>query len=172
LLLSHGIYMYNNWSPGEIVLGIGWNLVGQSEQGSGCICPACVEWGPSVVVDTSQVTNLLSWAYTCLWEREDLLLSCHRFRLFSEPTVKGGLLGGGLSTAPRSGLRYWGLEFQFGRGHGPLNRSGTGWSYLCPGYRWGVCFGVPSWATLIRESPFLRDGTTWLWSSTTVRTEI
>jgi hypothetical protein len=32
---------------------------------------------------------------------------------------------------------------------------------------WGtseVCvfFEVPSWATLIRKSPFLRDGTTWL----------
>jgi hypothetical protein len=34
-----------------------------------------------------------------------------------------------------------------------------------------VCvFRVPSWATLIRESSFLRDGMTWLWSSTLVRT--
>jgi hypothetical protein len=31
-------------------------------------------------------------------------------------------------------------------------------------------FGVPSRATLIHESSFLRDGTTWLWSSTVVRT--
>jgi hypothetical protein len=33
-----------------------------------------------------------------------------------------------------------------------------------------VLFGVPSWATLIRESPFLRDGTTWLLFSTVVIT--
>ena len=31
-------------------------------------------------------------------------------------------------------------------------------------------FEVPSWATLIRESPFLRDGTTWLCSGTVVKT--
>jgi hypothetical protein len=31
-------------------------------------------------------------------------------------------------------------------------------------------FFVPSWATLIRESPFLRDGITLQWSSTVVRT--
>ena len=28
----------------------------------------------------------------------------------------------------------------------------VGWSCLCLGYKWDVCFGVPSWATLIRES--------------------
>jgi hypothetical protein len=34
-----------------------------------------------------------------------------------------------------------------------------------------VCvFWIPSWATLIRESLFLRDGTTWLRSSTVVIT--
>jgi hypothetical protein len=33
-------------------------------------------------VDGSQVIDLLSWAQTCLWEREDLLPSCHGFRLF------------------------------------------------------------------------------------------
>jgi hypothetical protein len=37
------------------------DLVGQSERGSGCICPACVDWGPSIAVDGSQVTDLLSW---------------------------------------------------------------------------------------------------------------
>jgi hypothetical protein len=35
-----------------------------------------------------------------------------------------------------------------------------------------VFFRVPSWATLIYESSFLRNGTTWLWSSTVVRTKI
>ena len=35
----------------------------------------------------------------------------------------------------------------------------------------GACvLGVPSWDTLVRESPFLWDGMTWLWSSTIVRT--
>jgi hypothetical protein len=82
------------------------DLVGQSEWGSGCICPACVDWGPSVAVDDSQVTDLISWTH--LWEREDLLLSS-RVSALSGPTVKGRLLGGGLSTALRLCLRCWGL---------------------------------------------------------------
>jgi hypothetical protein len=80
--------------------------------------------------------------------------------------------GGGLSTALRPGLKCGGLESKFGRGPGPLDRSEMSWSCLCLGYKRDVCFGVPSWDTLIRESPFLRDGTTWLWSSTVVRTGI
>jgi hypothetical protein len=47
-----------------------------------------------------------------------------------------------------------------------------GWSFLCLGYKRDVCFQVPSCDTLIRESPFLCDGMTWLWSSTVVRTGI
>jgi hypothetical protein len=42
-------------------------------------------------VDTSQVIDLLSRAH--IWEWKDLLLSCHGFRLFFGPTVKGRLLG-------------------------------------------------------------------------------
>ena len=57
-------------------------------------------------------------------------------------------------------------------GPGPLDRSGMGWSCLCLGYKRGVCLGVPSWDILIRESPFLWNGMTWLWSSTVVRTGI
>jgi hypothetical protein len=34
-------------------------------------------------------------------------------------------IGGGLSTALRPGLNRGGLEFKFGRGLGPLDRSGT-----------------------------------------------
>jgi hypothetical protein len=34
-----------------------------------------------------------------------------------------------------------------------------------------IFFEVPSWATLIHESPFLFDGMTWLHSSTVVITE-
>jgi hypothetical protein len=33
-------------------------------------------------IDPDQVTDLLSRVYTCLWEREDLFLSCRGFRLF------------------------------------------------------------------------------------------
>jgi hypothetical protein len=33
-------------------------------------------------------------------------------------------------------------------------------------------FRVPSWATLIHESPFLCDSMTWLWSDIVVRTRI
>jgi hypothetical protein len=35
-------------------------------------------------MDPGQVTDLLSQAYTCLWEREDLFLSYHGFRLFPD----------------------------------------------------------------------------------------
>jgi hypothetical protein len=76
--------------------------------------------------------------------------------------------GGGLSTALRPGLKCGGLESKFGGGSGLLDRSGMGWPYLCLGYKWGVCFGIPSWDTL----EFLWDGTTWLWSSTVVSTGI
>jgi hypothetical protein len=74
--------MNYNWRPDETTFWI-WTWLA-TERGSGCICPACVDWGPSVAVDGSQVTYLLSWAHTYLWEREDLLLSCHGFRLFSD----------------------------------------------------------------------------------------
>ena len=65
----------------------------------------------------------------------------------------GGGDGGGLSTALSPGIRSGGLESKFGRGPGPLDRSGMGWSCLCLGYKRGVCFGVPSWDTLVHESP-------------------
>ena len=67
--------------------------------------------------------------------------------------------GGGLSTILRSGLKCGGLESKFGRGPRTHDSSRMGWSCLCLGYKQGVCFGVPSWDTLIRESPFLWDGT-------------
>ena len=47
-----------------------------------------------------------------------------------------------------------GLESKFGWGPGPVDRSEMGWSCLCLGYKRGMCFGVPSWDTLVRESPF------------------
>jgi hypothetical protein len=42
MLLSHGINMYNNWRSAKMGLdglGPGW----ATEQGSGCICSACVD---------------------------------------------------------------------------------------------------------------------------------
>ena len=77
--------------------------------------------------------------------REDLLLSCHGFRLFSDQ-LSGWFLGGGPSTAMSLGIRSKGLESKFGRGPGPRDRRVVGWFCLCLGYKWGVCFGVPSWA--------------------------
>ena len=84
--------------------------------------------------------------------REGSLLSCRGFLLFPDQLI-GGEDGGGLSTTLSLGLMCGGLESKFGRGPGPLDRRVVGWSYLYPGYKRGVCFGVPSWATLIRESP-------------------
>ena len=79
---------------------------------------------------------------------------------------------GGLSTILRPDLKCGGLKFKFGRGPGPLDRSGMGSSRLYLGYKQSVCFGVPRWVTLVHKSPLSWDGTTWLWSSTIVRTGI
>ena len=78
--------------------------------------------------------------------------------------------GEGLSIILRPGLKCGGLESKFGWGHGPRDRIGMGWSCLCLWYKQGVCFGVPSWDTLVHESLFPWDDTTYLWSSTVVRT--
>ena len=82
--------------------------------------------------------------------REGLLLSCRGFWLFPDRLIGGGD-GGGLSTTLSLGLRCGGLKSKFGRGPGPLDRRVVGWSCLCLGY--GMCFGVPSWDTLVHESP-------------------
>ena len=71
--------------------------------------------------------------------REDLLLSCRGFRLFLDRLIGGGD-GGGLSTALSPGPRSGGLRFKFGRGPGPRDRRVVGWSWLCLGYKRGVCF--------------------------------
>ena len=84
--------------------------------------------------------------------REGSLLSYRGFRLFPGQLIGGGN-GGSLSTTLSPGLRCEGLESKFGRGPRPLDRRVVGWSCLCLGYKQGVCFGVPSWDTLVRESP-------------------
>ena len=72
---------------------------------------------------------------------EDLLLSCHGFRFFSDRLI-GGREGEGLSTALSLGLRCGGLESKFEREPGPLDRRGTSWSCLCSGYKRGVCLAI------------------------------
>ena len=51
--------------------------------------------------------------------------------------------------------QVWGLESKFGRGPGPHDRSGTGWSCLCLEHKRDMFFGVPSWDILVYESLFL-----------------
>jgi hypothetical protein len=100
-----------------------------------------------------------SKTHTCLWEWEGLFSSCRGFQLFPDRLIGGGK-GGGLSTALRPGLKYGGLESKFGWDLDPSTR--VEWvGIVCA---WGTSeacvFGVTSWATVIRESSFLRDGTT------------
>ena len=83
---------------------------------------------------------------------EGSLLSYRGFWLFLDRLIRDGD-GGGLSIILSPGHRCGGLESKFERGLGPRDGSGMGWSCLCLGYKRGVCFGVPSWATLICESP-------------------
>ena len=142
--------MDDNWRPGGMVLWI-WTWLGIRARLGLHLFP-CVDWWPSVDVDSSQVTDLLSWAHTCLWEREGSFLFCRGFRLFSDRLIGGGD-GEGLSTTLSSGLRSGGLESKFRRWPGPLDRRVVGWSCLCLGYKRDVCFRVSSWDTLVRESP-------------------
>ena len=84
--------------------------------------------------------------------REDLLLSCRGFRLFSDRLIGGGD-GGGLRTTLSLGLRSGGLESKFGQGPEPHDRRVMGWSCLCLRYKRGVCFQGTQLGALIRESP-------------------
>jgi hypothetical protein len=150
--------MDDNWRPGGTIVWIWiWTGLGNRARLWLGLSHQC-DWGPPVAMDSSQVTDLLSWAHTCLWEREDPLLSYYGFQLFSNRLLRVAL-GGGLSTILRPGLRCWGLESKFGQGFRPLNRGGIDWSRLCLGYKRDVCFEVPSWDTLVRQSLFLWDGT-------------
>ena len=83
---------------------------------------------------------------------EDLLLSCHRFRLFLDQ-LSGWFWGGGPCTALSPGLRDGGLESQFEWGPRPCDRRVVGWSCLCLGYEQGVCFRGTQLGALIHESP-------------------
>ena len=52
--------------------------------------------------------------------------------------------GRGLSTILRPGLKCGGLESKFGRGPGPCDRSGMGWSYLGLGVNEACVSGYPA----------------------------
>ena len=84
--------------------------------------------------------------------REGLLLSYHGFRVFPDLLIGGGD-GGGLSTALSPGLRSGGLESKFRWGPRPRDRRVIGWSFLCLGYKRGVCFWGTQLGALIHESP-------------------
>jgi hypothetical protein len=95
-------------------------------------------------MDPSQVIDLLSWAHTCLWEWEGLLLSFHGLQLFLDWLIRSGDRWG-LSTALRPGLKCGGLESKFGWGPRTHDRSGMGWSHLCLGCKRGMFFlGYPA----------------------------
>jgi hypothetical protein len=172
MLLSHGIYIYiciiikDRAGLGLNGLGLGWAIGRVSD----CICLACVDWGPSVAVDTSQVTDLLSRAHTCLWGGK----TCYSLVMGSDSfwtDCCGGLLGRKSKHHTEAGpavLGAWSPSLL--RDLDPMTgveRVGLVYAQVQMRH---VFFRVPSWATLIRKSSFLRDGTTWLWSSTIVRT--
>ena len=73
--------------------------------------------------------------------REGLLLSCRGFWLFLDRT--DSRRGWWRS---KQGLKSGGLESKFRQRPRPCDRRVMGWSCLCLGYKWGVCFGVSSWA--------------------------
>jgi hypothetical protein len=120
---------------------------------------------------SGQVTEILSWAHTYLWERKDLLLSCHGFRLFPDRLLGVGFRWRSKHHTETGPVVLGAWSPSLDGDLDPLDRSEMGWSCLCLGCKWGVCFRGTQLGILIRESPFLRDGTTWLHSGTVVRTE-
>jgi hypothetical protein len=91
---SHSKMVERKWRPGNDVV---WVLVGVT----GCVPrPRAIAWLHCFsyprrlrtvrCMDPGQVTDLLSRAHTCLWERKGLLLSCHGLRLFPDRLIGGG----------------------------------------------------------------------------------
>jgi hypothetical protein len=120
-------------------------------------------------MDPGQVTDLLSRAHTCLWERECLYSLVMGSGSFRTDWLEAGM-GGGLSTILRPGLKcgVWSPSLD-----GDLEPM-TGVERVGLICAWGASeacvFRATQLGILIRESPFLRDGTAWLRSGTVVRT--
>jgi hypothetical protein len=97
-------------------------------------------------MDPGQVTYLLSWAHTYLWEREGLLLSCHGLRLFPDRLIRGGDRWRSKHCI-KGGPQVWGLGLQvWTRTWNPWQKW-NGLVSLVPRVRARrVFFGVPSWA--------------------------
>ena len=143
-LLSHGIYVDNNWRLGGMILWI-WIWFGFRVRLELYLFRLC---RLRVRSQTYYPKHILVYG-----SREGSLLSYRGFRLFLDRLI-GGRDGGGLSTTLSPELKSGGFESKFGRGPRSLDRRVVGWSCLCLGYKWGVCFRVLSWDTLVRESLF------------------
>ena len=132
---------------------MGWILVGVR----GCVA---VDAGHGLVTLFSLSVSIKDWplhktlgksqtyypkhilVYGCL---EDLLLSCHGFRLFPDRLLGFLFGGGGPCTALSLGLRGGGLESQFGWGPGHPGQESDGLVLLVPGVQAGRVFsGYPA----------------------------
>ena len=113
LLLLHYYHMEYIWQiiRDQTEWYFGSGLSWAFERGSDYTCSACVDWGPPVAMDGSQVTDLLSWAHTCLWEREGSLRSCCGFWLFSDRLIEGGEMWRSKHHAETES-QVWGLGVQ------------------------------------------------------------
>jgi hypothetical protein len=165
MLLSHGLYMDNNWRPGRTVLGIGyglgWAIRARLWLHLSRLCRLrtvhCT--GPLVKSQIYYPKHIL--AYGSRKACYSLVMGSGSFRT---EWLEAGI-GGGLSTTLRSGLKCGGLESKFGWGLGTRDRSGTGWSRSCLGCERGVCFSgylaryIDSWITV----SMWRYGLTILW---------
>jgi hypothetical protein len=146
MLLSHGLYMDNNWRPGGTVLGIGYGL-GWAIRARLWLHLSRLCWLRNArCMDPSQVTDLLSRAHTCLWEQKGLLLSCHGLWLFSDRLIEGG-------DRWRSKHHFearpqvWGLGVQVWTGTWNPWQEWNGLVSLVPRVQARrVFFRVPSWA--------------------------
>jgi hypothetical protein len=97
-------------------------------------------------MDPGQVTDLLSRAHTCLWEREGLLLSCQGFQLFLDWLIRGGDRWRSKHHI-EAGPQVRGLRVQVWTGASNSWQEWNGLVSLVPGVQARrVFFGVPSWA--------------------------
>ena len=83
---------------------------------------------------------------------EYLLLSCRGFQIFLDRLLVFFLCGEGPCTALSrdSGAGAWSPSLDGDLG--PQDRTVMGWSYLCLGYKQGMCFRGTQLGALIRES--------------------